>query len=451
MKFRTALINALVLASATALTACGSADEGTTGPGGGQSSNNPFTQDFVDEGKADTGYVNPDGIEVEVDLEGDVKTSSYRVHESPAFLAQFATTYLRQRREFYLESLAEDSTSEDRVEWLVDGTWITASKAATVATSKLTHWRLRGVNAVLLNEAKSGVKAGTVFQAEIPMDPFNVMSAAGSKCADYDSHMPLSQDVYWYLWNPEKTSCTIPTQQMKLTVSKMFAAPKRTYPEYDKLMKDGKVTAVVLFGQIGDGAISPSDPGMTGLETMAEWLIEGGFHEVTPAPIGRRFSKHIGTVDMEIDLYSPHDFSGLGDFAHFDNFQKALSEHEIVVYDGHSMLGASDFWSRPDYPSNYQMFLYGGCLGYEYYVKPIVEGKGGWKNLDMVSSVIEVTASANEFAAPILARIAWSLNHKNKSSWPSILKAVRESVGDSTFGASGVRDNCWSPSGSMCQ
>ena len=37
------------------------------------------------------------------------------------------------------------------------------------------------------------------------------------------------------------------------------------------------------------------------------------------------------------------DFEGLGDYGHFDNFQKAISEHEIVVYDGHSMLGASDF------------------------------------------------------------------------------------------------------------
>ncbi len=172
---------------------------------------------------------------------------------------------------------------------------------------------------------------------------------------------------------------------------------------------------------------------------------------MTPAPLGRRFTKHIGEVDFEIDLYSPHEFSGLGDFGHFSNFQKALSEHEIVAYDGHSMLGASDFWSRPEYPKNYQMFLYGGCLGYEYYVKPILDGKGGWDNLDMVSSVVEVSADANMFAAPILARIGWSLGHPNKSSWPTILKAVRESVGDSTFGASGVRDNCWSPSGSMCQ
>ena len=30
-------------------------------------------------------------------------------------------------------------------------------------------------------------------------------------------------------------------------------------------------------------------------------------------------------VTVEIDLYSPREFSGLGDFEHFANFQKALA------------------------------------------------------------------------------------------------------------------------------
>jgi hypothetical protein len=37
-----------------------------------------------------------------------------------------------------------------------------------------------------------------------------------------------------------------------------------------------------------------------------------------------------------------------------------------------------------------------------------------------------------------------------RASWRSILLKVRESVGDSTFGVSGVRDNCFTPSGSRC-
>jgi hypothetical protein len=115
------------------------------------------------------------------------------------------------------------------------------------------------------------------------------------------------------------------------------------------------------------------------------------------------------------------------------------------------MLGASDFWARPTYPDFYQIFLYGGCLGYEYYVKPILHGKGdSWAKLDIVSSVIEVTASANEFAAPAIAKLIYGIQYNGKSSWRNIMLTVRNSVGDSTFGVSGVRDNCFTPNGSRC-
>lgn len=429
------------------LLACSSSDGGS---GGGSEGSNPFLEDQTPSGKADTAYLNPDGIEVEVDIEADVTASDYQLLKAPVLVAQFATTYLRERKEFYLESLAEDVTSKDRVEWLVDGSWITGAEAASVDKSKLKRFRMRGVNAVLLNDAKNGVQEGTVFEAKVPLNPNSVMSDAGDKCANYDSHMPLSQSVYWYLWNPEKSGCTLPTQQLKLTVSKMFAEPQKTYPEFDQLIADGKITAVVLFGQIGDGPIDDSETGVRNMKTMAGWLKQGGYKEITPAPVGRRFSKHIGEVDFEIDLYAPTDFAGLSDYAHFGNFQKAIGEHEIVVYDGHSMLGASDFWSKPNYPDFYQIYLYGGCLGYEYYVRPILAGKKTWDKLDLVSSTVEVTADANDIAGPVFAKIAWALDHNYNVTWRDLLLAVRNRVGDSTFGASGVTDNCFSPSGSLC-
>ena len=156
-------------------------------------------------------------------------------------------------------------------------------------------------------------------------------------------------------------------------------------------------------------------------------------------------------MTAQVDLYAPKDFSGLGDFAHFSNFQKALSEHEIVAYDGHSMLGASDFWTRPTYPKSYQIYLYGGCLGYEYYIKPILHGKGdSWDKLDIMSSVIEVTADATDFAAPAIAKIFFAIENGKRSSWKQILNIVRDSVGDSTFGVSGVRGNCYKPGGNRC-
>jgi hypothetical protein len=411
---------------------------------------NPFLADQGNHAKDDSGYFNPDGIEVEVDLEGDAIASSWRLFSAPAELGQFATTWFRKRGEFYLESLAEDSGSEKQVEWLVDNEWISTQKARSLSdTSVLKHFRIRGVNAVLLHGASQGVTEGKEFKAKVPAEPYKLYSGFKDRCADENSHISLDQSVYWYLWNPDKTGCDAPLQELRVTVSKMFPQGKLRYPEYDQLIADGKVTAVMLFGQVGDGAVEESDMGVSFFKETAADLKTAGYEEVTPAPVGKRFSKKAGAVTLEVDLYSPYDFAGLGDSAHFSNLQKAISEHEIVVYRGHSMLGASDFWARPEYPDFYQIFVYGGCLGYEYYIRPIVQGKNGWSKLDMVSSVVEVSAT-DDIGETFVAKLAWSLNHQNTASWKDFLGAIRQVTYDSTFGASGVRENCWSPEGSLC-
>ena len=83
-----------------------------TGQPGAPSGENPFLVDQSNEGKADTAYVNPDGIEVEVDLEADIEAPAYQLADAPTMLGQFALTYLRKHGEFYLESLAEAEGSE---------------------------------------------------------------------------------------------------------------------------------------------------------------------------------------------------------------------------------------------------------------------------------------------------------------------------------------------------
>jgi hypothetical protein len=437
----------VLLAAACCLCACSqTADTAAEAPG----SNNPFLADQANHGKDDSGYFNPDGIEVEVDLEGDAVASTYRLFSAPAELGQFALTWFRKRGEFYLESLAEDSGSEQQVEWLVGDQWLSSQQARSLPdTSVLKRFRIRGVNAVLLHQAAQGVKEGSEFTAKVPAEPYKLFSQAKDRCADANSHITLDQSVYWYLWNPDKAGCDAPIQELRVTVSKMFPQDQLRYPEYDQLTKDGKVTAVMLFGQVGDGAVTESDWGVKFFNQTAKDLKSAGYQESDQAPVGRRFSKKAGDVTLEVDLYSPFDFAGLGDSAHFANLQRAISEHEIVVYRGHSMLGASDFWTRPVYPDFYQIFVYGGCLGYEYYIRPIVQGKGGWTNLDLVSSVVEVSAS-DDIGGTFVAKLAWSLNHQYAASWKDILGAIRQVTWDSTFGASGVRENCFSPQGSLC-
>src|SRR5512134_3158951 len=89
--------NILLGGLAAGALACGGG--GGDDAGGGS---NPFLDDQSNRGKEDTAYLNPDGIEVEVDLEADVEAPSYRLFDAPAVVGQFALTYLRNRGQFYL-------------------------------------------------------------------------------------------------------------------------------------------------------------------------------------------------------------------------------------------------------------------------------------------------------------------------------------------------------------
>ena len=428
---------ALCLASLVVGVGCGTTPAGDP-------ADNPFTQNMDNDGKEDSAYLNPDGAEVEVDIEGDAVGPAGQLTDAPAVLAQYATTVFRKAETMYIESVAEDATAADRAEWQVNGTWYTSDKLPAGAALK--HWRLRGMNTVLLFSASKTAKVGQTFTAKAPLKPFSVFADAGKTCADSDDHIGLDESVYWYRWEP-KASCKIPQQDLQVTVSKTFAKTQASvYPEFDQLVADKKLTVVIMFGEIDDGPITANETGMQSFTQYGTWLKAAKFVKAANAPLGERYEKTVNGTLVQIDLYSPREFSGLDDYGHFANFQKALSEHEIVTWDGHSMLGASDFWARPTYPGSYQIFLYGGCLGYEYYVKPILHGKGdSWAKLDIMSSVVEVSATANEFAAPAIAKIVWALDHGYKASWKQILTAVRNSVGDSTFGVSGVRDNKFKP------
>src|SRR5215208_5412551 len=144
---------AMSLVSAVLGAAC--AGEGT------DDGDNPFLADMADDGKEDSAYMNPDGIEVEVDLEGDVEGPSYKLKEGPIEIGQFVLSYFRKSETMYIESLAEDGTAANRAEWLVNGTWYTADRVPTGATLK--HWRLRGLNTVLLFEHARDAGVGSTF------------------------------------------------------------------------------------------------------------------------------------------------------------------------------------------------------------------------------------------------------------------------------------------------
>ncbi|MCD6497818.1 MAG: proprotein convertase P-domain-containing protein [Deltaproteobacteria bacterium] len=419
-------------------------------PSGDDPGPNPFL-DNGEQGKADTGYINLRGVETEVTVEADVEASTWRIYDAPADLAQYAVTYLRNKRQLYLEILAEDATADDRVEWLVDGQWLTRSELGGVDKSKLRHFRFKGVNAVLMNRNANRVHEGTVYNATVPIRPYKTMDEGGKKCANPDHHLGLSQSIYWYLWNPDRSGCNIDTQTMTLTVERVLPKNPESYPEYDRLLADNRLDVVVLFGKLDDGDVK-DDQNWRRVKDLAKWLTEAGFEEAQDAPMGRRFIKHAGELTEVVDIYGPDLFHSVADFSRLDNWQKAVSEHEVVMYNGHSVLGSGMAFERVQYPERYQIFQIASCLSYEYYVRPILEGKGGWENVDVISNFTPTYFSEMlPLTSTILAKLIWGCEHDGKASWQDIMEAVSNRLYHYRFGVSGARDNCFSPEGNRCE
>ncbi|MBW1808402.1 MAG: proprotein convertase P-domain-containing protein [Deltaproteobacteria bacterium] len=437
-----------IIASLSLIIGCGSQSnqpEVDYGP-------NPFLEKGMDNGKEDTGYVNLRGVEVHVTVEADIQAASYHIFDAPAELAQFAVTYLRKRDNFYLEILAEDSTSAERVEWLVDGEWLTRAEAAQVDKSKLTHFRMLEVNAVVLNSAASNIQTGKVFEAKVPVKHESIMRDADDKCADYNSHIDLGQSIYWYLWNPTRSNCPAELlQTMTLTVAEVLPNNPESYPEYDKLWEDGKLTAAVFFGKLDDGDVA-DDYNWGNFNKLSTWLTDAGFTQEENVEMGRRFIKATGDLSVVIDVYGPDIFHSVADYARFQNWQSAVSTHEIVMYNGHSVLGTGYAFERAVYPDYYQIFQVASCLSYEYYVRPVLAGKGSWDKIDILSNVQPTYYSENfPLTTTVLAKLIWGFENNGRASWQDIMEAVSRKLGHSRFGVSGARGNCYSPEGDRCQ
>jgi len=411
---------------------------------------NPFLGAVASEGKEDTGYLNLLGREVHLTLEADIEAPRRSIFVAPAELAQFAVTYLRIREKVYLEILAEDVDAPDRTEWLVDGKWLTRAQSASVSVAKLNHFRIQNVNAVLLGNRNLDLQPGDVIEAKVPVNPYTLLAEAGNTCANMNGHIELSSDVYWFLWNPSNAGCQARLQSMKLTIDELLPNNPESYPEYDKLLEDQRISAAVLFGKLGSGAVE-DDSNWKNLKQFTDWLLEAKFVSDQVTDLGERYKKTVGELTEVVDVYGPDVFESVADAAHIDNWQRIVAEHEIVIYNGHSVLGSGLAFEQVKYPEFYQIFQIGSCLSYEYYVRPILSGKGGFANVDVLSNV-EPTFVFENFPMTT-ATLAWLFSgaeHNGQVSWQFIMNAIGLKLQHPRIGVSGARDNCFTPAGSRC-
>lgn len=451
----------LALAAMAPIAACGPAEEEIVDETPGQcpiaDDDNLFaaTEACAEDPKADTGYVtNLDAREVELTLEGDV-AAAYGLERAPLASGQFALTNMRQKMDVYIQSLAEDfSDGSNQIEWKVGTAWKKWSAMSATDRVQAKRFRLTVVNAVVLNASRHDVKLGKTWSVPVPLKPTNLFDQVQRKCEGGDGHIQASNDVYWYVWEPTKSGCNAEKTNLTATVSKVLPKGGTVYPEYDKLFADKTLDVIVFWGQVEDGALSPSDYAFSLITKFERSLTAAGFKKVT-ATKGLRYQRVKSGITANIDIYSPREFSGLGDYANKQNFFDAVNSHELVVFNGHSMLGASDFWADSRIyrdPSKYQIFLYNGCLGYAYYVMPILDGKKDPANVDVVSNVVETPfAIMEQVTSTSISLMLSRAERGGTSSWQTIISKMNALAkqnswyGQSFYGVSGARTNTYRP------
>lgn len=410
---------------------------------------NPFLDDGED-GKEDTYYVNARGTECEVTLEADVEADGWRMFDAPAELAQFAVTFLRERREIFIEIIAEHDDVADTVQWMVNGEWVSREQAQAAGVQNLRRFRIPNVNVVLFDEDAEGLEVGSVFNATVPVRPYTLLQDAGNSCATPDNHITLDQSVYWYLWDPTRSGCRATTQQMTLTVEEVFPRNQESYPEYDRLLEDDLLSVVVIWAKLDDGDVA-QDYNWRNVNGLITFLTQAGFAEVEAGQVGRRFERVRGTLTEQVDIMGPDTFHSVADYAHMGNWQWAVSNHEVVMYNGHSVLGTGMAFEQVQYPDFYQIFEIGSCLSYEYYVDPVLDGKGSWEDVDILSNTLPTYYSENlPLVSTMLARLFYGAENGGRASWQDIGEAIARKLGHPHFGVSGARGNCFSPEGDRC-
>jgi hypothetical protein len=331
---------------------------------------------------------------------------------------------------------------------------------------------------VFQKEAFSG-HASRKLSLWLPLAPdrFYAMGMTHGHNACTDHHYNSEGD-FWYFWDPELAGC--PLRGNREDVLYLPASLERlpstqvTYPEYDRLYGDNgngdELEIAVFLGYINDldGAGDLQDPargdyGAKALKFVENSLRERGFRlkggrdafrehadgKVYPGiNFFRLYENEVGGVKTRVRLLLSDTNVASKDATFHRHVKRALEQSDIVVYDGHSGLGANlDLRSIGGPvldPKKYQIFYFNGCSSYPYFNGEYLKAKGGSRNLEIVLSGLPTYVDS---AGPnVTAFLAPFLEGKTLS-YQAMLRLIEASNGEENgtylTGVIGDEDNRW--------
>lgn len=329
---------------------------------------------------------------------------------------------------------------------------------------------------------------GRVIMPRLPRVPAGLFERVGNKCAtDPDNGMQptmedLRADNLFFYWDPARAGCPLGENELVTGEYRVDSSldAATVYPEYDRLVADGRVDMQIIFGQITHGELASNDWGFISYRAMRSVFGRMGFRVVEEfaGNTGSRLEKrYAGGLVVGITMWTPIGFADSvpRDEAN-QRFRDAIRASEVFYYNGHAFYGSLNVLDDPSvYPADrYQILFMDACWSYAYYTKQIFRNRAtatdpdGYALVDVVNNT-EPGITGSEHTAAVLydnlfkgAAAVHSRGNASRYSWNALTQYMNDHAeqrararagsdhpNPEIYGASGVRDNVWQPGGVM--
>lgn len=354
----------------------------------------------------------------------------------------------------------------------------TFTKVENQSKQKILHYKASGKIVFHKSVFKSKKVAEIPLRMPLSAERTYELGMVGGKNRCTDPHYNDIGD-FFYFWDIDQEGCPLRGDDKEIVRVKakltQYENTKKTYPEYDRLYEKDVLDIRILMGYIGDSIsltnVNYKDDGYVSYKGKIDELKTGGFKiseqktkfRLTRAgdeikgvnyltTMTKQVKNQLGrTQTVQVTLYLGDTDLGTEDATFHQILIPAFQEADILVYDGHSGLGANlGFDYLPEFTfdttGKYQLFFINGCSSYPYFNGQFFRNKeGGSKNIDIITSGLSTytyTSVTNTmaFIAPFIDGRLWS--------YQTLLRHMEVSNGDAgTYltGVNGDEDNQFLP------
>ncbi|NUN49432.1 MAG: hypothetical protein HUU15_11450 [Candidatus Brocadiae bacterium] len=452
----------------------------------------PSFEDYVDP-KADTGYVGNRAAELEATLTGRVRVML--ADKSAADLEQIAAALRTDPRSWEHRHItaavsdqvkyARNALQSQRMQLNLEGGEPTFSAITVVEGGLELEYALRVESLVKMKDLERdnltvADLVGRIVEARLPLVPAGLFDRAGATCAtDPATGQPPSEmgpHNFFFYFDPAREGCVLADSELvtaRYEVQSSLDAPT-VYPEYDRLVADGRIEMGIIFGQIEHGELKTGDWGFLSFDTMTRELTSKGFRvtEQLPDRRGHRMTRtYPGGLVVNVAMYTPVDFADDVDRdVASTRFRDIMRASEVFYYNGHAFYGSLRVLDDPTaYPEGvYQVLFMDACWSYAYYTKQVFRNRAtqtdvdGYALADVVNNT-EPGITGSERTAAVLydnlfkgAAAVHARGDASAYSWNAMIRYMNDHAIERArwrtshpdpeiYGVSGVRTNLFQP------